>query len=359
MSDLTSNQFIHHPRLSEYVGGLSACFESQGIRDHVMLFSSGTTSNNLKGYAFTLEAIQINARAVNQYLGLSSKDQWGLALPEFHIGGYSVLHRSALLGKEAIFFGRWIPERFCDFINDKNITVSSLVPTQLYDLVVLKKYAPKNLKHIIIGGDFLGRELESLARQLGWPIVKSFGMTEVASQLGATREPFSMSYELFDIHKMKVDTLQRLWVKSKSLFAYEFSFEKGSWLIHPATNKMDTNGYFPLQDMGEISSFNTITPQGRLDHAVKRSGKLVDIMSLRQELDRFKLHHHCWNKIEISIHSDERRGARISLLFLSDIKDIISLYLERLPVGSFDDVSEVSSFDRTDIGKLKSSTRMD
>ena len=354
MSDMTNNQFIHHPRLSQYVSGLSACFESQGIRDHVILFSSGTTSHNLKGYAFNLESIQINAQAVNQYLELSTKDQWGLALPEFHIGGYSVLHRSRLLEKQAILFGRWVPENFCDFIRDKNITVTSLVPTQLYDLVALRKVAPKNLRHIIIGGDFLGRELESQARQLGWPIVKSFGMTEVASQLGASREPFSMSYDLFDIHRIKVDNSQRLWVKSKSLFSYEFSFDKGDWLIHPASQKMDASGYFPLQDMGEISSCNQITPHGRLDHAVKRFGKLVDITSLRQELDRFKLHHHCWNKIEISIHSDERRGAQISLLFLSDVKEIISSFLASLPAGSFDDVREVSSFDRTDLGKLKS-----
>ncbi len=356
MSDMTNNQFVHHPRLSQYVSGLSACFESQGIRDHVILFSSGTTSQNLKGYAFNLESIQINAQAVNQYLELSTKDQWGLALPEFHIGGYSVLHRSRLLGKRAILFGRWVPESFCDFIRDKNITVTSLVPTQLYDLVALRKVAPKNLRHIIIGGDFLGRELESQARQLGWPIVKSFGMTEVASQLGATREPFSMSYDIFEIHKMKADTTQRLWVKSKSLFSYEFSFVEGDWLIHPATQKMDSSGYFPLQDMGEISSCNQITPHGRLDHAVKRSGKLVDITSLRQDLDRFKLHHHCWNKIEISIHSDERRGAQISLLFLSDVKEIISSFLASIPVGSFDDVREVSSFERTDLGKLKTST---
>jgi hypothetical protein len=116
---------------------------------------------------------------------------------------------------------------------------------------------------------------------------------------------------------------------------------------------MDSNDYFPLQDMGEISSCNKITPQGRLDHAVKRSGKLVDITSLRQELDRFKLQLDCWNKVEISIQSDERRGARISLLFLSDVKDIISVFLERVPEGSFDDVLEVSSFERTDLGKLK------
>ena len=147
-------------------------------------------------------------------------------------------------------------------------------------------------------------------------------------------------------------------MKSKSLFSYEFSFEKGSWLIHPASKNMDSNGYFPLQDMGEISSSNKITPMGRLDHAVKRSGKLVDITSLRQELDRFKLHHHCWNKIEISIRSDERRGARISLLFLSDVHDIISVFLERVPEGSFDDVLEVSSFERTDLGKLKTSTNI-
>ncbi len=353
MPYMSNNQFVHHPRLSQYVSGLSTCFESQGIRDHIILFSSGTTSNNLKGYAFNLESIQINAQAVNQYLDLSSKDQWGLALPEFHIGGYSVLHRSALLGKQAILFGRWVPENFCDFIRDKNITVTSLVPTQLYDLVALKKTAPANLKHIIIGGDFLGRELESRARQLGWPIVKSFGMTEVASQLGATREPFSMSYDLFEIHEMKVDISQRLWVKSKSLFSYEFSFKDENWIIHPASQKVDSSGYFPLQDMGEISSCHKITPMGRLDHAVKRSGKLVDITNLRQELDQFKMHHHCWNKIEISILSDERRGAQISLLFLSDVKDKICDFLERVPVGSFDDVREVSSFERTDLGKLK------
>src|SRR5690606_34005827 len=108
---------------------------------HFILFSSGTTGG-VKGYAISKEALFSNARASNEHFKMTAHDVWGLSLPVYHIGGLSVLVRAHLLSNKVIDARHWNPEKWTNTIQEATIT--TIVPTQLYDLVKRGIRAPKH-----------------------------------------------------------------------------------------------------------------------------------------------------------------------------------------------------------------------
>ena len=120
--------------------------------DHVALLSSGTTGKYLKGYIFSKEALLANAKAVNHHLQLTTQDLWGISLPTFHISGASIFFRAHLLGHDAMNLGTWDAKNVINIINKHEVTITSLVPSQLYDLMMNKITPPRSLKKIILGG---------------------------------------------------------------------------------------------------------------------------------------------------------------------------------------------------------------
>ena len=79
--------------------------------------------------------------------------------------------------------GRWNPQAYADLMKSSGACWSSLVPTQVVDLVNLRLRAPSTAGCIIVGGGALDMETGRKARALGWPVVQSYGMTESGSQL--------------------------------------------------------------------------------------------------------------------------------------------------------------------------------
>src|SRR5690606_8873999 len=102
MIDFSQNslQILTNPRLEKKA--LNVARELQHLKDHFLVFSSGTTSNDLKGYALSRKALFANAKAVNEHFNLTQKDVWGLSIPYFHVGGLSVLARAHVLGSKLV-----------------------------------------------------------------------------------------------------------------------------------------------------------------------------------------------------------------------------------------------------------------
>src|SRR5207253_1068669 len=79
--------------------------------------------------------------------------------------------------------GEWNPARTVKKWKDRKVTLTSLVPTQVFDLVSANLTAPKNLRAAVIGGGALDPSLYLKARELGWALLPSYGLTECASQV--------------------------------------------------------------------------------------------------------------------------------------------------------------------------------
>lgn len=164
---------------------------------HHLFQTSGTTTaaagrspGAARWVALSGPALQASARAVNHHLGTGPGDAWLLALPTFHVGGFGVLQRAALADIPVFLTDpRWQAENFVRSARASDATLSALVPAQVCDLVAAKLPAPPTLRAVLVGGGRLDPALHRRARQLGWPLLRTFGMTETASQIATEHQP--------------------------------------------------------------------------------------------------------------------------------------------------------------------------
>ena len=139
----------------------------------------------------------VSARVVNRHLKCVAGDRWLIALPLTHVAGIAVLARS-FCGSFSIVKmpGAWNPKVFQNVLKTEKITLSALVPAQVYDVVGSGLSAPDSLRAVLVGGGALSPSLYRKARGLGWPLLPSYGLTELCSQaavagLSSVKNPIS------------------------------------------------------------------------------------------------------------------------------------------------------------------------
>jgi O-succinylbenzoic acid--CoA ligase len=171
-------------QLHQVASTLSEQFQLSG---HVWLATSGSTSQSVsenKLVALAKSAFLASAAAVNRHLSVAPQDVWLQVLPRFHVGGLGIEVRALLSGSQVVQdFQRWDPVRARDLLENRKITLASMVPTQVFDLVQRKLPSPKSLRAVIVGGGALTASLYQAGRALGWPLLPSYGMTETCSQI--------------------------------------------------------------------------------------------------------------------------------------------------------------------------------
>lgn len=248
------------------------------------LATSGTSSGQGAGSLVVLSerAIEVSASAVNRHLNATAQDRWGLALPLFHIGGLMVPIRALLAGASVSrFTSAWEPREFHRWLGDSRVTLLSLVPTQVFDLVKAGLRSPSGLRAVIVGGGALTEELFESARRLGWPVLSSYGMTETASQI-ATATPGGPgdSMRVLPHARVRLSDDGVIEVQSESLMSAKIlsidsilKFESGSW--------------YRTSDRGELKNVDgtvEVRVHGRVEDVVKILGELVDLERVRKVL---------------------------------------------------------------------------
>ncbi len=158
----------------------------------LILFTSGTTGAP-KAAALTAANFYWSAVASAFRLGVLPHDRWLLTLPLYHVGGLSILFRSALYGTAVVlpetpnapFNPHWLYETLAK----QRVTLVSLVPTMLHRLLeAVPQPAPPSLRLVLLGGAAASPELLARAHARGYPVATTYGLTEAASQV-ATAPP--------------------------------------------------------------------------------------------------------------------------------------------------------------------------
>lgn len=258
---------------------------------HIILSTSG--SKNPKWVYLSKESFLISARAVNAHLEANVEDRWLVVLPTYHVGGLSIYARSFLSSSETkVYQGKWDPHVFLESL--RGCTLSSLVPTQLYDLVQLNSKPPASLRGVIVGGDKLDRALYDKARELGWPLYRSYGLTECASQVATAK---LNEWELQILPHVEVRLDETLRIKSKSLLT-------GYYVDHFYDPKVD--GWFDTGDQAQLNPFQIL---GR-HHQFKIGGELFSLPELQIKLDGIKGLY----QAKILLEPDERLGHKLHLI---------------------------------------------
>lgn len=112
-------------------------------------------------------------------LGSEPGDRWLCAMPLSHVGGLSILVRSAIYGTTAIVHDGWETER----VAAEDPTLISLVPTMLARLLDAGWTGSPSLRWALIGGAPLSPGLRERALEAGVPVAETYGLTEACSQV--------------------------------------------------------------------------------------------------------------------------------------------------------------------------------
>jgi O-succinylbenzoic acid--CoA ligase len=251
-------------------------------------FQTSGTEGTRKWVGLTKEALMMSARAVNAHFHITARDHWLLALPIHHVGGFGVLARSFVCGSQVTeLTGKWNAEAFVQKCKEVGATLASLVPTQVFDLVAAQLPAPKSMRVVLAGGGVLNRELEVAALQLGWPIHRTYGMTETASGVAAQRTP-GAEMEVLPIWEVNTDEGGVLSVRGEALAKGYAIFTAGIWRWEAISAELGLR----TRDRVEVlqsEGRRCLRFLGRQSGSVKILGELVALEPIQDQIESLKL----------------------------------------------------------------------
>jgi o-succinylbenzoate---CoA ligase len=138
----------------------------------LVVHSSGTTAAP-RPVTLSFGNVQASALGSAVALGLDPRERWLCPLPVAHVGGLMVLLRSAIYATTAVIGP---PER-------DDVTLASMVPTMLARLLDAGTPPPPELRAVLLGGAPAPRALLEQARDAGWPVAPTYGLTQACSQV--------------------------------------------------------------------------------------------------------------------------------------------------------------------------------
>lgn len=300
------------------------------LYDHLLFATSGS-SGVAKWIALSKEALMVSAHEVNKHLGVDAASTWGLALPVNHVGGFGVIARvKSASCKMQVFSQAWDPQAFAIWAADAHVTHSSLVPTQVHDLVAANCRAPCDIDVVVVGGGMLDEAAGNAARDLGWPVLASYGMTEAASQiatqpLGALEQPYVPSpLEVLPQWQVRSGADGCLEIAGPALFSGSvidgvYHAREGGW--HVTNDRV-------------LITADGLVLQGRADLMVKIAGELIDPLLVESRLAGcLQMDGH---RIAVVAMSDDRLESRLELaaergVQVAALQGAIAAYNESVP----------------------------
>lgn len=322
----------------------------------VWFSSSGSTGGPRKWWGLTRLGLLASAEAVNDHLKVESIDKWANVLPHHHVGGFGIWARAHQSQTEVMDWSdeKWDPTKFHSRLRAHKITLTSLVPTQIYDLIQLGLKAPENLKAVVVGGAHLEDGLLKKARVLNWPILVSFGMTECASQV-ATARLNSTDLALLNHIEARVDQDQRLWLKSMSAAIAVAERMGSSFRVRSSLE----GGWLKTSDRAELRG-SILIPKGRITGQIKILGELVDLESLRASLSKALAQVNGLGDWQLIHLTDERRGYSLLLVLDRRLRENFDLIGQAVDLWNqsrpgFERISKlvlIEHFPKSDLAKI-------
>lgn len=340
-------------------GSTLADFATRELQAQSMcFFQTSGSEGRRKWVGLAKESLLISARVVNAHFGITERDHWLLALPVHHVGGFGVLARAFASGSAVRRLdGKWDAAAFVQQCTKAGATLASLVPTQVFDLVAAKLNAPKSMRVVLVGGGAMSSELEQAALQLGWPVRRTYGMTETASQVASqTTEGGEM--EVLPIWDLSTDDEGVLTVRGEALAKGYAMQENGKWCWEPISAEagLRTRDRVSLH---HDSAWRFLRFMGRESGTVKILGELVALGPIQEQLEavRLKLGLHQGDAVVCDV-ADARKESSLVLV----VSQVSETDAERLQKGLNETLRpyeriamrrSVTSIPRSDLGKAR------
>jgi O-succinylbenzoic acid--CoA ligase len=262
--------------------------------------------------------------------------------------------------------GSWNAKNFAELAEQVKATLVSLVPSQVFDLVAQSLIAPSSLRAIVVGGGALTADLYAAARNLGWPVLPSYGLTECGSQV-ATASPIEQNKKSgsgFDLPpvfllphvRVESDGILPLKIQSPSLLTGLVNLDEGDGIF--VDPKID--GWFETEDFATVqlvAGRPALLLQGRGPDFVKIGGESVSLSQLEAKLESVRIEiNYSWDVALVAV-DDSRLGSVIRLLAApapaAARQQLLDAYAARvLPYERIRKVVEVEQIPRSSLRKL-------
>ncbi len=250
--------------------------ETSIIKGKMVILTSGSTGKP-KGVLLSAENNYYSALGSNMNISLSPGDKWYLILPIYHIGGLAILFRAFLAGAAVVFPAGRKKNIFKDIISYE-ITHVSMVNAQLIEFLSLLDQAdhrlPGTLKAVLAGGGAIPESTIKKCLNLGVPVYKTYGLSEMCSQVTTTPAPvtadnMSTSGSLLKYRELAIGRRNKVLVKGETLFEGYISNGRFS----PA--ETDEEGWFYTGDKGYLTSAGDLILTGREDNMFISGGENI------------------------------------------------------------------------------------
>ena len=268
-------------------------------KDHLYFSSSGTNSKELKVFEIEFETMLKHSKALNNHFNITSNSKWLLSLPDFYMGGISIMFRG-LENKAKVF--KSSAKNIIDTFNEVkkyNITHLSLVPSQINSLIHHGIKITSSVKMIFIGGDSLSiNDFESLK---SYPAVffPTYGSSELCSQVATSLLERNSQFNTF-----KILPWNKLFLNDTNQIQSPYYYKSIYYIQDEVVIKeKNTKLIFNSEDRGIIEG-EMLTVLGRIDRKIKSSGIFIDLDKLELTLAKMFPSHEFY----ITAISDKKRG---------------------------------------------------
>jgi O-succinylbenzoic acid--CoA ligase len=195
-------------------------------------------------------------------LGVDPTDRWLCCLPVSHVAGLSIILRSVIYGTTAVLLDGYETEQVATTLVSGDISVVSLVPTQLIRLLE----AGADLsgpRAILIGGGPVPADTLHAALERGATVVQTYGMTETCSQV-TTLAP--------------EDAARKVGSAGRPLLTTHVRIADGEILVQGPTvsrDALDPDGWLHTGDVGHIDEEGFLYVDGRRGDLIVTGGENV------------------------------------------------------------------------------------
>lgn len=329
------------------------CSVSSLPEPSVVFQTSGSTGVP-KNIVLSKSSLLHSASAVNAHLQVDSSCIWGLCLPCWHVGGFAVAARSMQAScRMVVWPERWQAAAVVAWLREQRVSHLSLVPAQVHDVVQLGQRAPETLRAIVVGGGRLDYSLGQAARDLGWPVLASYGMTEAGSQIATQAiDSLSLPYQsdrlpLLPSWQVEADGDEVLSIRGPALFS-------GTW--HSEHNRFvpRESDWYRTSDRGIVME-RSLTILGRADDLVKVLGELVSPLKIESTLVDLGL---AVGRFAVVAVPDERKEHRLVLVHeeseQAQVEAILAIYQgQAVGYERIDMVKSLPLLPRSDLVKIR------
>jgi O-succinylbenzoic acid--CoA ligase len=184
-------------------------------------------------------------------LGVDPADRWLCTLPLSHVGGLSILMRSAIYATAVVLHERFDADAAADEIATR-ATLVSVVPTTLARLLDAGLRHPPALRAALVGGAPIPPALLERAAAAGVRTVSTYGQTEACSQVTTGGPPLFCT-------RVRIGAGREILVKGPTV----------------APGAVSADGWLHTGDEGALDAEGNLTVTGRAGDTIITGGENV------------------------------------------------------------------------------------